>query len=218
MSIGQDRAANNLVSGCDQIKQSCLGYEKRVFVVESIGRSCGFQSLFGAICAGAELVYIPERPPTLIEMERALKIMQHRFSSTPAQIGLVINSENASDVFSTAFIEKLHENSSLGVTSRKAALAGLQQGGSPSPQDRIASTRLALFAVDHISGVFDGRIQVRAVGCGIVKDERSYVSLADAEAQIDFQERRPKQPMWLDFMLHVFESVSFPNQQIKSKL
>lgn len=53
VSIGMDRASNNLVSACDQIKQSCLGYEKRVFVVETIGRSCGFQALFGAICAGS---------------------------------------------------------------------------------------------------------------------------------------------------------------------
>lgn len=92
-------------------------------------------------------MYIPERPPTLIDMEKALQIMKHRFSSTPAQIGewsrfhvanltnrigLIVNSENASDVFTSAFIEKLHENADLKVSSRKAALTGLQQGGDES--------------------------------------------------------------------------------------
>ncbi len=61
VSIGMDKASNNLMVSCDQIKQSCIGYEKRVFVVESIGRSCGFQSLFGAIASGADLVLLPER-------------------------------------------------------------------------------------------------------------------------------------------------------------
>ncbi len=75
------------------MKQSCIGYEKRVFVVESIGRSCGFQSLFGAISSGADLFYIPEKAPTLSDMQNAVNLFEHRFKHTTAQIalGLIIS-------------------------------------------------------------------------------------------------------------------------------
>lgn len=84
---------------------------------------------------------------------------------------------------------------------------------------RISSSRLALFAVDHIASVLNGRNPVFAVGCGIVRDERSFVSLQDVEKRLDFEARRPKDPFWLDFLQHVFDSVSYPPTEVlKSNL
>ena len=198
-TIGMDKASNNLVSSCDQIKQSCIGYEKRVFVVESIGRSCGFQSLFGAIAAGADLVYLPERPPQMSDMQEAVELMRHRFTRTSAQIGLVVNSEASSDIFSTSFIRRMHESSlrSLKVSARESLLAGLQQGGDPSPMDRIISGRLALAAVDHITNYLSGKCSSTvdsAVACGLDKDERIYTNLIEFETRMDPQAAPASRP------------------------
>ncbi len=212
VTIGMDRASNNLMTACDQVKQSCIGYEKRVFVVESIGRSCGFQSMFGAICSGADLCYIPERPPSLKDMERATELFRHRFAATSAQIALVINSESASDVFTTSFIRRMHEKTlaHLKVSGREALLQGLQQGGDPSPMDRIFSGRLALAAVDHLCGFFAGKIELEAVGCGLIRDERSYTPLFLVDQLLDHRERRPLNQYWLERFTHCFDSVTFP--------
>ncbi len=217
VSIGMDKASNNLMTSCDQIKQSCIGYEKRVFVVESIGRSCGFQSLFGAIASGADLVMLPERSPKLEDMEKTVNLMRHRFTNTTAQIGLIVNSESASEIFTTSFIRRLHETSlkDIKVSAREALLAGLQQGGDPSPMDRIFSGRLALAAVDHISRCLTdaASVESEAVACGLERDERVYTPLSVFEKQTDHKLRRPLDQPWLLPFLHAFDSVTFPPQR-----
>ena len=214
VSIGMDKASNNLMVSCDQIKQSCIGYEKRVYVVESIGRSCGFQSLFGAIASGADLVLLPERPPKLQDMDAVLAVMRHRFTSTTAQIGLIINSESASDIFTTPFVRRLHETSlkDIKVSAREALLSGLQQGGDPSPMDRIFAGRMALAAVDHISRCLaqPDLTEHEAVACGLVRDERVYTPLSVFERETNHKLRRPRDQPWLEPFLHAFDNVTFP--------
>ena len=90
VSIGMDKASNNLLQATDNIKQSCIGYQKRVFVVESIGRHCGFQTLFGGVISGAEQCYLPERNPTLDDMEALMEVMRDRFSHKNAQVALFL--------------------------------------------------------------------------------------------------------------------------------
>ena len=211
VSIGMDKASNNLATFCDNIKQSALGYTKRVFVVESIGRSCGFQSLFGAITSGAEHVFLPESPPSLQDMQASIDLMRHRFSQSPFQIGLVINSETASNLFTTSFIRELHskELKNLGVSAREALLSGLQQGGDPSPMDRIFSGRLALAAVDALSEAFASGTPV-AVGCGLIGDERHYTPLSQFHDLMDEKNRRPKKQTWVGTMQRVFDNISYP--------
>lgn len=218
VSIGMDKASNNLLTACDNIKQSCIGYQKRVFVVESIGRSCGFQSLFGAVASGADLCFVPERSPSLQSMNDAVNVMRSRFSGSNAQIGLIINSETSSDVFTTNFIRVLHENAlaDLNVSAREALLAGIQQGGDPSPMDRIFSGRLAFAAADHITRCCQEGI-VSSVSCGLIRDERHYTQLDQVDQLIDVTHRRPVEQFWLDPMSHVFNSVSFPPKETQKK-
>jgi 6-phosphofructokinase 1 len=214
VSIGMDKASNNLMVSCDQIKQSCIGYEKRVFVVESIGRSCGFQSLFGALASGADLVLLPERSPKLQDMDKMVGIMRERFTHTTAQIGLIINSESSSDIFTTSFVRRLHETSlkDIKVSAREALLAGLQQGGDPSPMDRIFSGRMALAAVDHITECLaqPDLVKHEAVACGLVRDERVYTPLSVFERETNHKLRRPLEQPWLEPLLHAFDQVTFP--------
>ena len=214
-----DKASNNLMAACDNIKQSCIGYSKRVFIVESIGGLCGFQSLFGAIVSGAEQFFIPERSPKLEQMNELVSVMRQRFTQTEAQMGLVINSENASALYSSAFIRDLHQNAlaDLKVSSRMANLAGIQQGGDPSPMDRIFSGRMALSAVEHLNHCCRDK-RVESVFCGLVDDLPLTTPLSEFARMVDHMNRRPLKQPWLDLLVPAFKAVSFPPVAAKAKL
>ena len=67
------------------------------------------------------------------------------------RLGLVIRGEGADDLYTTSFIESLLTHESGGLFDVRGAILGhVQQGGAPSPFDRIQATRLAAAAVDHL--------------------------------------------------------------------
>jgi 6-phosphofructokinase 1 len=187
-------------------------------VVESIGKSCGYQSLYGAICSGSDAVFVPEVPLKLEDMNELVKLMRHRFTATTSQIGLILNSETASEVYDTSFMKDLlqKELKDLKVSAREAILSGLQQGGDPSPMDRIFSGRLALAAVDSISKAFSENTVVN-VCVGLIGDERVITELSQFEKLVDHTARRPQYEPWLPYLKHVFEAVSYPDK-IKARI
>lgn len=69
---------SNLVEAVDNVKQSAVG-TRRVFVVEVMGRRCGYLSMIGAMCSGAERVLLPEAPPTLETVARDVQAVRARF-------------------------------------------------------------------------------------------------------------------------------------------
>ena len=58
LSIGADTALNSIVVDVDKIKQSAVA-ARRVFVVEVMGRDCGYLALMSGLASGAEHVYLP---------------------------------------------------------------------------------------------------------------------------------------------------------------
>jgi 6-phosphofructokinase 1 len=61
LAVGCDRGLCNLVDAVDKVKQSAVGM-RRMFVVEVMGRNCGYLTMLGALCSGSELALLPERP------------------------------------------------------------------------------------------------------------------------------------------------------------
>ncbi|MFN8567646.1 MAG: 6-phosphofructokinase [Kouleothrix sp.] len=68
LSIGADTALNNIVEVVDKIKQSAVA-ARRCFVVEVMGRNCGYLALMSGMAAGAERVYLNEEGVTLHDLE-----------------------------------------------------------------------------------------------------------------------------------------------------
>ena len=62
-SIGADTALNSITEVVDKIKQSAVA-SNRVFVVEVMGRYCGYLALMSALATGAERVYLHEEGVT----------------------------------------------------------------------------------------------------------------------------------------------------------
>jgi hypothetical protein len=62
MTIGADTALRQITSALDAISSTAASHQ-RTFVVEVMGRKCGYLALRGAIAGGADWLFIPEDPP-----------------------------------------------------------------------------------------------------------------------------------------------------------
>ena len=148
LSIGADTALNSITTDVDKIKQSAVALH-RCFVVEVMGRDCGYLALIGGLATGAERVYLPEEGITLDRLQDDLEALRTGFD-LGKRLGLVIRGERADEVFTSSFVESLFAHESGGrFDVRRAILGHVQQGGAPSPFDRIHATRLASAGVDR---------------------------------------------------------------------
>ena len=82
LSIGSDTALNSIVSDVDKIQQSAVA-SRRVFVVEVMGRDCGYLALISGLATGAERVYLPEEGITLDDLTADVAFAGRR-ASAPA--------------------------------------------------------------------------------------------------------------------------------------
>ena len=80
LSIGSDTALNSIVADVDKIRQSAVA-TRRVFVVEVMGRDCGYLALLSGLATGAERVYLPEEGITLDDLTADLHALAEGFRS-----------------------------------------------------------------------------------------------------------------------------------------
>jgi len=132
LSIGSDSALNNIVSAVDKIKTSAVA-SQRCFVVEVMGRRCGYLALLSGLATGAERVYMHEDGVTLADLQRDLQMLIAGFRNGK-RLGLLIRNEDANPFYTTAFMCALFEQEGGELFDvRQAILGHLQQGGDPSP-------------------------------------------------------------------------------------
>ena len=153
MSIGADTALNTIVEAVDRL-QSTADSHQRTFVVEVMGRRCGYLALMGAVATGADWVLIPEEEMDSRwhhRMVEALRMGREAGRRHDVLIfaegarhsdGLPIRAEAITEILKTR----------LGVEARVTVLGHVQRGGSPSAFDRVLASRLGAAAVDHILG------------------------------------------------------------------
>jgi 6-phosphofructokinase 1 len=196
ISIGADTALNSIISDVDKIKQSAVA-SRRVFVVEVMGHDCGYLALMSGLSSGAERVYLPEEGIALAELAEDVDALRQGFAAGK-RLGLVIRGEGADPVYTTGFIHALfaRENQEL-FDVRNAILGHVQQGGAPTPFDRIQATRLARrcveYLVEHASEGAPGSAMVGLKGGKVRFTELTY--LPDL-IQRDVQ--RPRDQPWLE--------------------
>jgi 6-phosphofructokinase 1 len=155
-SLGSDTAINEIVEACDRIKLSASASRKRVFVVEVQGGHCGYLAVVGGLAAGATCAYIPEEGITLDMLQRDIRHMIRRYreedaKGIPNEGRLILRNECASKTYTTDVISAILKEEGKGLfDSRTAVLGHLQQGGIPTPLDRIRAVRQAVKCVDWI--------------------------------------------------------------------
>jgi len=194
-SIGADTALNNIVEAVDKIKQSAVA-TRRCFVVEVMGHWCGYLATMGALATGAERFYLPEDGITLQQLQGDVNILKRGFN-LGKRLGLVIRNEYANPIYSTSFICSLFEEEGQDVFDVRPAILGhLQQGGDPSPFDRIQATRLARLCLEHLieqcnQGDTTGGFIGLQNGKFVFHDMRDFDRMADLKCQ------RPREQWWL---------------------
>jgi 6-phosphofructokinase 1 len=195
LSVGADTALNSILDAVDKIKQSAVA-QRRSFVVEVMGRDCGYLALMSGLATGAERVYMHEEGITLNDLLHDLNQLVAGFKSGK-RLGLLIRSENANPVYTTDFMCSLFEEEGGDLFDvRQAILGHQQQGGNPSPFDRIQATRLATRSIDYlINQIAAGKNESAFIG--LQGREILFHSLEGFPRMADEEHERPKIQWWM---------------------
>ncbi len=140
--LGVDTALNIIRVSLDAIRDTASSF-KRAFVVETMGRDCGYLALVSGLTSGAELCLIPEMPYDLDEYEQKFK----QELADGRRYFLAVISEGIkqpAQEIATWFEEK------IGVESRVSVLGHIQRGGNPTTRDRLMAYRFVSFAIDGL--------------------------------------------------------------------
>ena len=196
-SVGADTALNNIVEAIDKIRQSAVA-SNRCFVVEVMGRYCGFLALASGIATGAERVYLHEEGVTLKGIVQDLDNLRTGFDGG-SRLGLIIRNERASKSYDTAFLTSLFgEEGRDDFKARSAILGHIQQGGDPSPFDRILAIRLARRCVDHLVQACSSEHKPISF-IGMQKGKVRFFDMARWPGMIDKKFQRPKDQWWMEY-------------------
>lgn len=196
LSIGADTALNVIVEALDRIKQSAMA-ARRCFVVEVMGRHCGYLALMSGLASGAERIYLPEEGITLKDLQGDVERMKATFRAG-RRFYLTIRNEYANAQYTTDFLARLFEEEGSHLFDvRQATLGHLQQGGNPSPFDRILATRLAAHGIHFLSTEME---QGSAAGAfaGLVEGRLTTFSLKQMPDMMDSAHRRPVDQWWME--------------------
>ena len=194
LSIGSDSALNSIVEAVDKIKQSAVA-SQRCFVVEVMGRKCGYLALLGGLATGAERVYIHEEGVTLADLQRDLAAMVEGFRKGK-RLGLVVRTEDANPLYTTSFMCALFKQEGGDLFDvRQAILGHLQQGGDPSPFDRILATRFADECVEYLvrEAVSDSP---SAAFIGVQEGKVTVTPIEELPRLMDMKNERPRDQWW----------------------
>ena len=198
LAIGTDTAINNATWAIDRIKESAAA-SKRCFIAETMGRRCGYLTLMSALSSGAEYMYINEESPSLEQIAADADRMVASFKSG-RRLFLTLLNESASQYYDREFLADVFNAESEGIYDvRHQALGHMQQGGSPSPYDRLLATRLVARAFEQLVDQFErgdrGAYYIGQVGNAV--EARPVKNMFD---DLDIENRRPFHEWWLDLV------------------
>jgi 6-phosphofructokinase 1 len=196
LSVGADSALGLIVDSIDRVRQAGIA-TRRCFVVETMGGQCGYLALLGGLSGGAVRVYLHEEGITLQELAHDIERMVESFR-VGQRLFLAVMNEKASPMYTSDFLRRLFNQESQGLfDAREVVLGQTQQGGAPSPFDRILGTRLAAHSIDWLSHQIESAGGDGAV-IGLSEGKVRVAPLREAEELADWQHRRPLTQWWME--------------------
>jgi 6-phosphofructokinase 1 len=147
IAIGVDTALNTIVEAVGRVKDTASSHH-RAFLVETMGRDCGYLALASGIASGAEMALIPEHPAT---PDAVAKVIETSYRVGKAHcIIMVAEGWEPGTRSLQAFLNQHCTGSNEGFDVREVVLGHIQRGGTPSAFDRILATRLGAYAVERL--------------------------------------------------------------------
>ncbi len=141
-SIGVDTSLNVIREAIDDIRDTASSFSGRAFVIETMGRECGYLALTSAVANGAEMCLIPEVKYNLENLKKRflkeIKNGRDYFIAIAAE-GLKISGQ----------IKNWFEKE-IGLESRVTILGHIQRGGSPTVVERLRAAEFVATALDNI--------------------------------------------------------------------
>lgn len=206
LAIGTDSALNNAVWALDRIKESAAA-SRRCFVAEAMGRKCGYLAMMSGIASGAEYVYINEEPLTLDQLSVDARYLRESFEQG-RRLLLVVMNEETSTHYNRDFVAKAFEAAGEGLFDvRDSALGYIQQGGEPTPFDRLLATRLVYSAMELLQQM-SRTGDKDALYIGMASNSIVAKHITEMEHAVDMRKRRPERQWWLS-LRPVVQTVSF---------
>ena len=152
MTIGADTALHRITTALDQISSTAVSH-RRSFVVEVMGRNCGYLALMSSLAGGADYAFFPEHPPSVEDWESQMCDILKAGRAAGRRDLVVVVAEGARDRegkpitaehVRQVLADRLHED------VRSTILGHVQRGGAPSAFDRWMSTLVGAAAVDEL--------------------------------------------------------------------
>ena len=139
--LGVDTALNVIRDALDKIRDTAASF-KRAFIVEVMGRDCGFLAVVSSMISGAEICVIPEVP---LEKEKLEKRLTKEIENGRKYV-LAIVSEGSKKT--TEMHQWIQE--SLGLEARVSILGHIQRGGNPTVYDRMMAFDFTIHAINYL--------------------------------------------------------------------
>lgn len=148
ITIGTDSALFRIIESIDAIISTASSH-RRTFILEIMGRHCGYLPIVAASIVEADYVFIPESPPPTDWPDKLCdKLLEQRNLGNRLNIIIVaegsIDREGApisAEDIKKVVVDKLNQD------TRITVLGHVQRGGCPSAFDRIISCRMGAEAV-----------------------------------------------------------------------
>lgn len=148
LAIGVDTAMNTIVDAVDKIADTAAAHH-RAFIVEVMGRECGYLAMATSVAAGADVVLFRESGKSdealVAEVADAVQTARRRGRGRAIVIkaeGVAIGAPALKERVDAALAERGER-----VETRVVVLGHVVRGGRPSAADRLMASRLGHAAV-----------------------------------------------------------------------
>lgn len=153
MALGVDTALNTIVGACDRISDTARAH-RRAFVIEVMGRHCGYLAMASSVAAGADACLFREQGKSEEQVVEALsEVLRHGFRPGRGKQKVLVMKAEGVEVPTARIVSRLQKLADAelpGVDVRSMVLGHLVRGGNPSYQDRMIAGRLAAGAVSAL--------------------------------------------------------------------
>lgn len=158
VTIGVDTAVSVTLEAMDRLRTTGASLQ-RAFLVETMGRHCGYIALMAGLAGGAEVIVIPEQEVQPHEVAVRLQAAWTRGKSH-ALVVVAEGANNGAEAILRHFVEHGDE---IGFELRITRLGHVVRGGVPTATDRILATRLGVAAVGQLAqGIHGVLVGLRA--------------------------------------------------------
>ncbi|WVQ83277.1 6-phosphofructokinase [Cryptococcus sp. DSM 104549] len=182
LTIGALTALHRICESIDSISSTASSHS-RAFVIEVMGRHCGWLALLAGIATGADFIFIPESPPKTDDWESEMCDLLQAHRKVGKRKSIVIVAEGALDKnlkpIKPDYVKKILVDR-LGLDTRVTTLGHTQRGGKPCAYDRILPT---LQGVQAVQALLDATPETPSYMIGTQENKITKVPLMEAVKQ-----------------------------------